>query len=192
MELLHLFKAWYTKGYYEEGRVPAGFDKRNLSTVRFAIEYFTLFLDRQIPPLPAGVPYGVMPAAKEWRREVGELADAAWSQIKKMYKHHDMKKSTSVGVFKRRMQDMDGENNWPEGPLELGPKPPGKRLRNYTELLGHQKKRRKEPPPPPPLEPQEPDELVAAMMATDQQQLQDGDDDGWCGGPPYLGDVFDD
>jgi hypothetical protein len=59
-----------------------------------------------------------------------------------------MKESMSAGVFKKRMQDMDGEKNWPEGwsegplvSLELGPKPPGnKRLRSYTLLLEHQKR----------------------------------------------------
>jgi hypothetical protein len=103
-------KDWYTKGYYKN--MDASDSKQHRSLLKLTVEYFSMFLDSHIPPLPNGVDSTIHPNAEAWRRNLKALIAEAWERYEEVY---GKGQSEKVSVFKRKMTERSSEL-WPPGP----------------------------------------------------------------------------
>jgi hypothetical protein len=114
-----LFVDWHEKGYYASQRRDNKNSKQIYNNARFCVEYFQLFLDEQVLPLPPGVTYGSCPEAKEWRDHLKMLTDHAWTNYEELYGRKCKGKGLQecVSTFKEWMFKLDWEE-WPPGPKD--------------------------------------------------------------------------
>ena len=151
LSVVDVFISWHTEGYYKLliGSNESKSMKANRGTVKFCIEYLSLFHDQQVSPLPSGVRAGC-PGSQGWEAQLRKQAEAAWEKVKVFWVQHGgvPKMSTSVTTFKNFM-NMD-HTLWPIGPSEPTPfQPPtsgrrGRRMYTRADLVTHQENIRKQ------------------------------------------------
>lgn len=136
LTLKALFKAWHIEAYYNNMAMKSIlYDHR--STVKCAIEYFTLFLEEHIPSLPEDVPSTTHPKARPWRAELARLTDAAWKCITEFYTAHNRCPSEKVSVFKKFMTSLDAIHlpTGPPGEICFQPPETKYKMRTRAELF---------------------------------------------------------
>jgi hypothetical protein len=136
-----LFKNWYIQGYYKNIGHKSN-DSHIRSTVKFTIEYVTMFLETHIPPIPEGVTDTMTPAAMSWRADLTRLVDGAWTAIEAFHVLHNQRISEKVHVFKKFMTERDSAD-WPPGPAgeaNIRFQPPEFKysMRTYQQMCNHQ------------------------------------------------------
>jgi hypothetical protein len=109
---------------------------------RIVVEYFTLFLDSHIEPLPPGVTCGFF--APHWRKELDSKVNTAWKSLRSFAESHGIDKSLEAATtFKKVMYELDA-SLLPAGPQgESTFQPEGKRLRTRSDLILHKVPKKK-------------------------------------------------
>jgi hypothetical protein len=136
LTLKALFKAWHISEYYNNMAMKS-IKHDHRSTVKCAIEFFTLFLEQHIPSLPEDVPSTTHPNARRWRAELTRLTDAAWISIREFYATHGRCPSDKVSVFKKFMTNLDAEHlpTGPPGEICFQPPETKYKMRTRKELF---------------------------------------------------------
>ena len=108
------------------------------SVIKICAEYFSLFVDQHIAPLPEGVTCGAL--APEWKEQLKLRTDRAWKAAQAFATAQGTSKlSESASGFKRFMFALD-PSNLPQGPSdETTFQPPTRypRLRTRANLVDH-------------------------------------------------------
>jgi len=110
------------------------------STIKFAIEYFTLFLDSHVAALPAGLERANTPEAQDWRELLSQTTNDAWDRVVAFFASRNLREPTHVSYFKRAMYDLDA-SEWPAGPIgesHFQPALEGKKMKTRADLVENQ------------------------------------------------------
>ena len=139
-----LFIAWHVNGYYCAPRQQRKNSRQSFNDAKFCIEYFTLFFDSHIPPLPPGIVHGQAPEAAAWRNALQQKTNAAWRRVEAFWLSQEGNSDTtglhdSLSFFKAWMYQLDSEN-WPRGPSgNTAFQSSDIKMRNRSQLAQHQK-----------------------------------------------------
>ena len=155
LTVTHVFVQWHWGRWYAEdvNETKQNKTKQNRNTIKFVVEYFSLFLEQQIPPLPGGVTMPGVSSARHWKEELKAMSKAAWQNFCDFYVCHGgagLKSAPSaVSPFKIFMSKVDHET-WPIGPAGESPfqhpdaaKNPRLRMKTRKDLVENQEKNKK-------------------------------------------------
>jgi hypothetical protein len=132
-----VFLSWHRDGYCHSNKKDTP-GKHVRSSIKICIEYFSLFLDEHIVPLPITANCGA--AAPIWDKELKEKTNRAWEAAEAFTADIDKfkKLSESLNAFKEFMFHHTSE--LPPGPTgETTFQPPAlsERLRTRLQLVEH-------------------------------------------------------
>jgi hypothetical protein len=146
------FLSWHRDGYCHSNKKDTH-GKHVRSSIKISVEYFSLFFDEHIVPLPRTANCGA--AAPIWDKELKEKTNHAWEAAEAFAADVDKGKklSESLNAFKEFMFNHTSE--LPQGPAgETTFQPPTGRLRTRLQLMEHKNtsdagknKKRKAAPP---------------------------------------------
>lgn len=81
MDIKDSFQQWHFQQWHTQIRRGRTKQRGILSQLRFGIEYFSLFLPEQVPPLPPSIGHPMELSAESWRRQIRFLANKAFDAV---------------------------------------------------------------------------------------------------------------
>jgi len=144
-----LFVAWHHERYYEYTYQPGSSKsvRQNRNTAKFVVEYFSLFLSEQVPPLKEGESLGT--ADTRYHRTIlTEMAEQAWQAYVTFHATHKTKSQTACKPALTSFKDFMSKVPhalWPVGPTGESPfqhplhlQQPDMKLKDRAALVMHQ------------------------------------------------------